>query len=66
MRKRKQPYIGLACTNCRKSHARCSGNPICERCVNRNLICEYKKSGRKRGPKSKKQSFETMIDLKDS
>ncbi|CAG8657897.1 871_t:CDS:1, partial [Dentiscutata erythropus] len=55
MRKREEPYVKLACTSCKKAHAKCSGHSICERCINRNLICEYEQSGRKRGPKSKKQ-----------
>lgn len=38
-----------ACCGCRKRRSKCSGPPVCLRCKQNNLVCEFISSG-KRGP----------------
>ncbi|RIB09585.1 hypothetical protein C2G38_2208525 [Gigaspora rosea] len=45
------PYVTKACTNCQQKHAKCSGGEVCKRCTQRNLVCTFNNSRKKRGPK---------------
>ncbi|KAF0512250.1 hypothetical protein F8M41_018043 [Gigaspora margarita] len=46
-----RPYTAKACTNYQQKHAKCSGEATCKRCTQRNLVCTFNDSGKKRGPK---------------
>ncbi|CAG8483774.1 4287_t:CDS:1 [Cetraspora pellucida] len=45
-------YAAIACNNCKRRHAKCSGKVPCITCKEKNLDCWFK-PGRKRGPKER-------------
>ncbi|CAG8613128.1 20862_t:CDS:1 [Cetraspora pellucida] len=45
-------YAPIACTNCKRKHAKCSGEVPCMPCKEKNLKCWFK-PGKKRGPKER-------------
>ncbi|CAG8816199.1 6395_t:CDS:2 [Gigaspora margarita] len=51
------PYATMSCTNCRRRHAKCSEEATCINCASHNLKCTYVKSGKKRGPKTTKKTY---------
>ncbi|CAG8714891.1 5887_t:CDS:1, partial [Dentiscutata heterogama] len=50
--RRSSSYASVACTNCQRKHAKCSGEIPCINCEEKSLICQIM-PGRKRGPKEK-------------
>ncbi|CAG8702000.1 12203_t:CDS:2 [Dentiscutata erythropus] len=56
-------YATRVCTNCRKKHAKCSGETTCERCTLRNLECTFIDSSKKRGPKTNGKHLEQVYAL---
>ncbi|CAG8566188.1 11306_t:CDS:1 [Acaulospora morrowiae] len=47
---RERQKVTVACQNCRKRKAKCSGKPKCTRCQINHLNCEFTKPEKKRGP----------------
>ncbi|KAF0532975.1 hypothetical protein F8M41_010830 [Gigaspora margarita] len=54
-RRQRGPYATMACTNCQQKHAKCSGKTICKYCILHNLECIFIDSGKKRGPRAKRE-----------
>ncbi|CAG8810163.1 17781_t:CDS:1, partial [Gigaspora margarita] len=53
------------CTNCQQKHTKCSGEATCKRCTQRNLVCIFNDSGKKRGPKKNGKYPEQVYVLND-
>ncbi|CAG8740638.1 hypothetical protein C2G38_2291505 [Gigaspora rosea] len=62
-RQQRGPYTAKACTNCRQKHAKCSAETTCKRCTQRNLVCTFNDSGKKRGPKKNGKYSEQVYVL---
>ncbi|KAF0512254.1 Cutinase transcription factor 1 alpha [Gigaspora margarita] len=62
-RQQRGPYVTKACTNCQQKHAKCTGGAVCKRCTQRNLVCTFSDSGKKRGPKKNGQHPEQVYVL---
>ncbi|CAG8516499.1 6519_t:CDS:2 [Scutellospora calospora] len=61
-------YAKIACISCAKSKRRCEAvlsYQSCKRCVKEHLQCIYPDSIKKRGPKLKQNSLESITQLRD-
>ncbi|CAG8589008.1 27929_t:CDS:1, partial [Racocetra persica] len=61
-RKQRGRYATNACTNCRRKHAKCSGEAICTNCESYRLTCIYVKTGKKRRSKAANKSANVFED----